>query len=495
MISVTIDGISCLNPQVFYNNVASLAATRSRQWIDIASRVQLASLVNRFIDVAGPGSSYGYFAVNRALVDKVKSKNNIKLIFGHDQFKKEYENLVFVRATGMAPIAPQTKSGADAFVLELADRRYFGNHAWMKLDHDAQNMFNVPAPSYGVDQFYTDTVNSETGLPWTWQEMINELWPSFLGTTVPTLPASLTDQLTAKPVGMDFRNFTAYQSLQIVLNHLNVDMVLRKTGYEFVETGAIDDQTTDNDQLINMFSGAYDEEIEFIEPVKTNYPRGVKVYFQKTASNSGAESTITKENGQWYCDMHHIETVEVTSAQLAANDISKTLNSYQQIYDDLPAWVDPFSGEIANQAEITARAALRMKNYYRSLVKDSLRAHASYSHMVPFKTCGTMSAISWVQQLRRGGAWSTEYWCHPRMQASISGGSIVPATIQPVSPWQWRSAPIYPPDILLVRNDGFLSSGSASGTNDDEYNMTNIRYNAATKQFVSDVYLKGVQHP
>lgn len=487
----SINKMPCLDPCVFLENVAGLAASNDRQWLDVAGRAGLASLVNRFIDVSGPVPSYGYFAVTRDVVDAVSnSRISIELVSGNTVIRRS--GLYFVRATGMAPIAPSKKSPKDSFVMEIADARYFGNHRWMQLDGSGDKMFNVPATAYGQDQYYEDTINSDTGNPWSWQEMFAELWPTFLG-KVPALPRTFTNI----PVGFDFRSYTAYQAVQIVLDALTLSLAPNDDGTFYVtNTGTPDSFSISNDFLFNKFSGAVDEDIEYIEHVVSYYPKGVAVQFQKTATNSGSENAFTKAGGQWYADMIHVEQIDATDAQLQSLERGKLLtNTYHQIWDDMPCWVDPYTGAIANQADLTVRANERMRNYYSNLIDIDFRTHGCYSALVPFDLSGTMQAVSWVQQLRRGGAWSTEYWCHPREQMGVEGGDLIAVTSRPSSPWQWRSAPIYPPETMLWRNDGFLSSGSGGGTSDDEYNGTEIRYDPATKQFIDGIYVKGVQTP
>lgn len=488
----SINGMPCLDPRVFLENVSGLAASKDHQWLDVANRVSLAALTNRFIKVSGAASSYGYFAVTRGVLNKIKNTSITLELEGGGQPIKQ-EGLIFVRATGMAPIMPNRGSAGDAFVVEIADKRYYGNHPNMKLDGSGQKIFNVPAVAYGQSQYYEESINPVTGLPWTWQEMFNELWPGFLGGTPPTLG----DVLTANPVGFDFRSYTSYQAIQIILNQLTLSLALDDDGaFYVINSGVPDADTSSNDQLMNKYKSSQDEDIEWVEPVSAFYPYGVSVIFQKTATNSGSENVFTKESGQWYADMTHTEYVDATSVQLSALDRNNLLaNTYHQIWDDMPAWVDPYTGVIANQADLTIRANERMVDFYHNLIAENLRAHGCYSALIPFALCATMQAISWVQQHRRGGAWTTEYWCHPREQASIEGGQLIPVTTKPESPWQWRSAPIYPPETMLWRNDGFLSSGSASSTQDDEYNGTEIRYDPSTKQFVDGIYVKGVPSP
>lgn len=488
----SLNGMACFDPLVFFGNVSALASSDDCQWIDIAKRLRLAGLTNRFTKVSGPASSYGYFAASRAVMNKIKDVDiTLEMQGGTTPIKQA--GLVFVRATGMAPVMPNNGSDGDSFVVEVADRRYYGNHPWMKLDALGQKMFNVPAVAYGQDQYYEDTINEDTGLPWTWQQMFDELWPDFLKGRSP----SLGDVFVNNPVGFDFRSYTNYQAIQIILNQLTLSLALDDDGsYYIINTGVTDEDTPFNDQLINKFKSSIDEDIEYIEPVRTYYPIGVSVMFQKTATNSGSENVFTKENGQWYTDMIHTEYVLAGSNQLSTLDRNKLLaNTYHQIWDDMPAWVDPYSGDIANQTDLTNRANDRMADFYHNLITDNIRTHGSYSALVPFTLCGTMQAVSWVQQIKRGGAWTTEYWCHPREQAGIDGGTLIPVTTRPESPWQWRSAPVYPPETMLWRNDGILTSGSASGSSDDEYNGAEIRYDPATKRFIDGIYVKGVPNP
>lgn len=319
--------------------------------------------------------------------------------------------------------------------------------------------------------------------------MLDEVWPTWLGDS-PTLPHSYASD----PVGFDFRGVTNYQAVTIILTALNKQLALNTDGsFSAIDSGSNNDTTkARNDRLRRYYKPALDEALEWIEPVQTFYPKGVKVHFPKTATNSGSENVFTKDSGQWYADMEHVITVLATSSQVNDNITNLLSGSYQQMWDDMPAWTDPYTGTIENLAAITARATERANEFYENFITDDLRIHEVYSQLIDFELCGTLQAVSWSQSYRRGGAWVTEIFCHPRQQMMVSGGELIPEFIQPVSPWQWRAAPIYPPETMLWRNDGFLSSGSSSGTQDDEYNGHEVRYDPATKTFRTGIYVKGV---
>lgn len=486
----SLNDMPCLEPVLFARNVANIKNT-VRNFLDVAGRVRLAGLTNRFLHVSGKNPSYGYFAVTRETVEKIKNEN-VELVMKCGEVTHKFSGLRVVKATSMAPVISSATGDSDAFVVEIADKRYFGTHPRMKLNFGGYKMFNVPAPAYGKDQYYEDTINPDTTLPWTWQEMFDELWPSYLG-TAPTL----ADTLTADPVGFDFRAFTNYQAISIVLDHLCLELALDNDGtFYTVNHGTRDETSITNEAKEYRYRNTLSESIEYIDPVAQYYPKGVDVLFQKTSINSGSENVFTKESGQWYTDMYHTETIDATDAQLSQLDRSYLMsNTYHQIYDDMPCWVDPYTGVVQNQADITTRAQERMTSFYSDLIKGVYRYHKLYSYLVPLDLCGTLQAIGFIQQQERGGAWTTEVWCYPGMQMRVSGGDIVPESVKPVSPWQWRSAPIYPPETMIWRNDGLLTSGSAVATRDDEYNGVEIRYDPVTKQYVEGIYVKGVPTP
>lgn len=493
MAFASLNGYPCLNPNVFAKNFMRRASSIDGQFLDLMGRGQLVSRCNRFINTIGPKPSYGCFAVTRSVLDKIKDSTDIELLLESGTKQIKYQKLIFAsKATSVSPIAPSTQESGDAFVIEIADRRFYGNHPTMKLDFVGDKMFNVPAPSYGQDQFYEDTINQDTGDPWSWQEMFEELWPVWLSSTVPEL-ATAPD---VNPVGFDFRSFTNYQAIQIILGIVGNGLMLNYDGtYTIIDHGVKDSTYYKNTAKRNENKKNLDESVEWIEPAQSKYPKGVTVFFQKTATNSGSENVLTKENGQWYTDMLYSVSVLATTSELSGVEISKALNGYHQIWDDMPCWVDPYSGVIANQADLDARAQQRMTAYYADLIKNDYRLHEVYSDLIDFYLCGTLQAISYVQQLGRGGAWTTEIFCHSELMAEVQGGNLVPTTVQPQAPWQYRSAPVYPSDLVLVRNDGIYSSGSSTDTLDDKYNLTEIGYNPANDQFVDRIYLKGIQPP
>lgn len=458
MLSITLNGKAVMHPGIFLQNIL---ATGGDQFIDFASRATLAGLCNRYSKTTGPNSSYGYFAVTREIVDAL-GNNDVELVMkvGSDEISQS--GLRVVRATGMAPIEPDNKKPGDAFVVELADRRILGNHPWLKLDNRGQKIFNIPAPAYSQDAYYIesmdDTLGAGSEVSCSWQYMLDEVWPSWLGAS-PEIPTASTP--SADPVGFDFRCHTAYQAVNIILSILNLHLNLESDGtFSLIDFGEIDSDTSYNDQLRNKYKSALDESIEFIEPSSLYYPKGVTVHFPKTSTQSGSENTLPQTAGQWYTDMEHTIDVDATAAMMGTGDnISDLLDdSYQQIWDDMPAWVD-FDGTVLNTSDLTTRANERASSFYLDLIKRQYRFHDTYSNLVPFRICGTLQAVAWSQCLRRGGAFLTEIFCHPRRQMVVSGGELVPATVHPESPWQWRSMPIYPQETAFVRITGAAVAG------------------------------------
>lgn len=496
MNSITLNNLPVFDVVQFHRNFFGMTSRGDRQFIDLAGRKNLVSLCNRFCNITGANNSVGYFAVNRRTVRKLAESSNITLNLMGDNDSFSQSGLLLACATGVAPITPGKISDDDAFVVEIVDKRYFGNHPWIKSDNAVQKMFNVPSPLYGKNQYYTDTLDASLGagleITWSWQAMLDEVWPSYLGNppTLPNVPAY-------EPVGFDFRGFTDYQALQIILACLNKSLALNQDGsFSLLDFGVADEGTRSNDRLKEQMAGALDERVEFIEPAKLYYPKGVKIHFHKTATNSGSENVNTKDSGQWYTDMDYVITVAATSAMAGYEDITELQSGfYHHIWEDLPAWVDPYTGTIENLTDLQARATDRADRFYSDLIAPSLRVQESYSALIDFNLCSTTHGISFQQIPERGGAWVTSVFCHPKMQLAVCGGEIVPEFIKPVPPWQWKAAPVYPPDTVLWRNDGLLTSGSATATRDDEYNGTELRYDPVTKTYVEGIYMKGAGGP
>lgn len=492
MIKMTLNDEYVVDPCQFADNFNGLLRSDHKQFIDVAENSRKVALCNRFSNIIGPNPSYGYFAMTRGSISELEN-TDVTLRIETETIKIKQEGLIMVMATGVIPVAPGDfyESDGDAFVVEIADKRYYGSHPWLRLDTPGQKVFNVISPAYGQDQYYTDSLDASLGagleIPWNWQAMLEEIWPTWLG-DCPTIQ----NPYTSDPVNFDFRGYTNYQALQIVLGILGKQLSLNKNGsFSLIDSGANNAYQYKNDSKKILYRGALDERAEWIEPVMTYFPKGVSVHFQKTSVNSGSENVFTKESGQWYTDMEHVISVDGTESQVS--DSTKVIaDSYQQIWDDMPAWVDPYTGVINNLTAITARATERTNEFYQNLIRPGFRMNEVYSQLIDFDICGTLQAVSWVQVQKRGGAFITEIYCHPRKQLRVENGEIVPMSIQPQSPWQWRSAPIYPPETMLWQNDGFLSSGSASGTQDDEYNGHEVRYDPATKTFVAGIYVKGV---
>lgn len=479
-----------LDPVWFNQSLAGIGDT-DNQWLDITKRRRLASLCNRFSVPSGGNPAYGYFAVTRKTVNALKDVD-ITLTMEVNDNVIEQQGLRLVRATSMVPVSPRKAENGDAFVVEIADKRYYGNHPHITGDTTAQKLFNVPAPLYGKDEYYTESLDPALGpgleLPWTWQSMLDEIWPDYLGDS-----PILSTTYTADPVGFDFRAMSPYQAVQVILTAINQSLKLNADGsYSIVDFGSADATSYVNDRLRQRYAGAIDESVEWIEPVSSYLPKGIKVHFHKTATNSGSENVFTKDDGQWFADLEHVITVDASSAQ-ADGQASKLVSGYyHQVWDDLPAWTDPYSGTIENLTDLQTRAQEVADHYYNNIFSAESRYHEVYSQLIDFQVCGTLQAVSWAQSLSRGGAWITEIFAHPLMQARFSGGDLIPEIIKPRSPWQWKAAPVYPPDTMLWKNNGLLTSGSSTSYQDDLYNGVEMRYNPATQQFIEGIYVKGV---
>lgn len=489
---ISLNDNPAMHPVPFWRNVSSIG-NLGTQYLDITQRRQLVGLCNRFCKPSGGNPAYGYFAMNRFGLNKLKDVD-IELVMSVNDAEIVQGGLRMVRATGVAPVVPGKKSDGDAFVIEVADKRFYGNHPHVSGDTSAQKIFNIPAPLYGKDQYYTESLDPSLGpgleVPWDWQGMLDEIWPSWLGAS-PTL--STANVFATNPVGFDFRGMSPYQAVQVILGSLMLELKLNSDGsFDAINSGVEDSFSRANDRLRTKYASAIDESVEWVEPVSSYIPKGVKVHFHKTATNSGSENVFTKDDGQWFADLEHVITINASATQASSQSSKLVADFYHQIWDDSPAWTDPYSGVIENLTDLQARAQDVADRYYGNILAGKSRFHEVYSWLIDFNVCGLLQGISWAQCIDRGGAWVTEIFAHPRMQAAFSGGRLVPEWIRPRSPWQWKAAPVYPPDTMLWRNDGLLTSGSSTSTQDDLYNGTERRYNPATRSFVDGIYVKGV---
>lgn len=354
------------------------------------------------------------------------------------------------------------------YVAEIADRRWYGCNSYYDLDFvtPQKDMFNLPAELY-PGQYYDASRNA--GNDYTWEEMFNKVWPAWLSSSPPSFPTDLVDEFwttyvappntTPAPVGFDFRGHTPYESLGIILGKLGFALNYRPdTG--FYKIAAVYNTTRSegieglNIGLEDKYAKYLEDEMVYYDPTIAMLPKGVSVNFHVRATQPGSENTYSN----WLTGMIHRETV-------AYDDTDPVLvysldNTYAQVWDDLPAELDPFTNTISNTTQLQRRATERMRAFYRQLTRARLasdrRYRKAFAIALPFYTTDHNRGVAW--RSREDDRWWTEIYNHPRFQLTVneSTGQFdhLPSSTRVRPPLLGPQLPNYPYEVFVGRVEG-----------------------------------------
>jgi hypothetical protein len=429
----------------------------------------------RFSDSLGLRPAEGWILMRRndlTAATLIENVGNTLSIQSDGQSQLNFLNLCIV---GAKRLTPGKATDKDAFMLvQIADRGRY--QLQMMTGYAAtpnEPMFNLPSPVYTSTTItnYADSQNA--GTDYTWQGMWDKLWPTSIMGTSPTLP--YTPHLT--PYGFDFRGFSILEALETLCIRLGVAVRYKpSTGtYDLVEIGKTDATTT---AAITANAKSLIEDDEPLCGVKPLIPYGVRVRFHKWATQSGSENVLPKDSGQWATSLVKTEERTAPSAIIAKADS----NLYCDVWDDLPALVDPYALTVSNQTDVTARADERRDKLFQVIGDPGDRMRKIYDGAQNFQLGSRLTAISWRQghdMESHVDDWDTEiaYW------PGIFASKRLTANTHLHPPMLAVGLPVYPPeDVLVLINAGPDGSGY--------YDATEKRYNPATGTYTSGIAMK-----
>lgn len=283
---------------------------------------------------------------------------------------------------------------ASIYLLPIADRRWL---YWERGDTITEQ-YNVRSndgnytPGGATPGYLSGTLNA--GTAWTWQLMVNDIWPSAAG-TAPTLP--FTPHGT--PEGWEFDGITRFKALQIVLDRLACDLVYQPIADTF-RIARLGDTAGAGATAWETFKTTYapvriwDDIARVSETVRL--PATVRVQFRIIPQ------IIVGGTPFW--------TVDVSTGQ------SDPLQSgtYVLLNDDLYA-LSTGKGSLpittASLALLTARAAERETDYVRVRTYEQIDDHRIYSGVIGD------DAVNCLGEIIAGVSWEDR----PRTESSTDG--------------------------------------------------------------------------
>lgn len=394
-----------------------LMDTREHARVDRFNRRARVSRCNRFLNPLGQSPAQGYLLMMKKDVETLSSTASHTLTIEQSPGlpKIEAKRLMIVHAES---VFNAVDSRDMIYLVEIADRRWYGTTKYFQLDFasNQNSIYNIPSPIY-PGQYYEDSTIA--GTAYTWQEMLDIVWPTWLSSTLPTLP--YTPHGT--PTGFDFRGMSPYEALGCILDRIGCALrYVPSTGeYEIDRVGVLAGQVTAQTAIADKYEKYKDDELYYLDPTLAVFPKGVAVNFHKKATQPGSENSYPLTSDQWYTNHIYSKVIDGTAINFGTG-ASVLDNTYAQLWDDLPAEVDPFSGVISNTSALDARAQERCDKFYEALCSISTRYRESYSAAINFECSGMCRGVMW-----RSGAnneWITERYNHPRFMLTVADGEF-----------------------------------------------------------------------
>lgn len=307
-------------------------------------------------------------------------------------------NLAIVQArcvsTGLA-------SDPDAvYLVEVTDARGLLWNRWFQFPTTEQ--YNIIAPAYSATSqvFYTQSTNS--GVPWTWVTMVEDLWNqmgAFLG-TFPGLPnAGPADT----PEGWAFPGVSAWEALNKILDYMGMVIagnVLSNSG--IVVYGAPDAAFAAQQVL---YAGALEDDLEYIDLGSGRVPAEVVVLFHRRNQYYGTEETVRYDAYQW--TQNAIYGVTVSAPALFASAVGS-----HYIWADFTVRFDvngnPLAADVVTAATVAANITTA---YYNRIYRGTLGyMHQWYAGALPFVPGSQVDGVAWRQDYayRQRQGWVTE---------------------------------------------------------------------------------------
>lgn len=227
--------------------------------------------INCFHQPLGKEHGYGYLYMLQGDFANLNQLLLYSLEITNGDYTVSIDNLTIVSASAIYPSTELNNN--TALIVTIADTRIF-------LQRTAINKgYNVYASGTSATsttpEFDEDTTNA--GDPWTWQEIVEDIWDHFPVGTAGSLDATSVTFPSYVPEGLCFYGITAWDALFICLEKINMVLSCQPNGtYKlYPEDGA-------DDHDVGIYQAQYrsitDQTLNQT-PSTITYPESVTVYF------------------------------------------------------------------------------------------------------------------------------------------------------------------------------------------------------------------------
>ena len=295
---------------------------------------------------AEPGVAW--VLLQRNDLDDLAKNSFHSLVFRHDDSRVTIGNLSIVKSTTMS--LSLTDDPAAAMLVKLEDKR----RQMAMSNIDKQYNVRIPAPSTtsGSGLYYTASLNG--GSPWTWQEMVDDIWgtfPTSIRGTAPTLPYTPS----APPEEWRFIGEWSWPRLHDSLASIGCTTTYNPIAgtFGYVRLGT----SQGIGAAISTLQAARKIIYDF-DPGRSyrlaEIPETVRVYFFRREEYHGIEKD-TSDSGNW-------EMSPSESKDYATGFTGALAGTVATVWDDLPALVDS-AGTVSNDSALQTRADEVGANY------------------------------------------------------------------------------------------------------------------------------------
>lgn len=299
------------------------------------------------------------------------------------------------------------------YLVELTDQRGVLENRWFSFP--TVSYYNVLAPAYPASYYAASLIGGVT--PWTWDEMIEDLWNqmgAFLGAypLKPPTPAGT-------PTNWNLNGVNAWAALNAILAHLGMAVscdlanAALSTPYGLVGRGGADATFA---TLLTTWAANLEDDLAWIDAGSGRVPGVVIVYFRRVNQFYGTEETVRSDALQWATNATYSVPVNAPTAFLGASGTAS-------LWDDFPVRYDVNGNQLA--ADVTTAAAIaseRVTQFFQDIYDGTLGyMDQTYTGALPFYAGSQVDGVcwrqdyqanartGWVTQIKRGELWKGVY--------------------------------------------------------------------------------------
>lgn len=299
---------------------------------------------NGFRLPTGKEPGMGYILLPYSDIIKLNLSNLHTLQFTYDITTIGIERLTVVSAEALYPT--QTVTNTTPFLVTLADTRLFLKRTSINTGYNVLIQPGDETAPIVASSYVSNTLNS--GSPWTWQEVVEDIWSLFPAATAGLLDTTGVTWPSDTPYNLCFYGMSAWDALFHVLEKIGLILAIRRSG-----TYALYNEDAADDVPPAVFANAHtylsDQTLHQI-PNTIQYPETVEVYF----SNLGDLRPI------YVSSVLTTSILPLVTPRAGVTDIIR--HDAVAVYDS--------SGLITNSAALDAIALARVTDYLNGLQRS-----------------------------------------------------------------------------------------------------------------------------